>query len=123
MLRPLLFTALLAISACATPTNDGAQPASASARDCFFSSQVHGFNPVDGHHIRISVGASDNYILTTNWNAYDLQYAERIALRSSTGSICTGNGLGVEVIGGDNHQHFPISAIERETTPTAPQGS
>ena len=126
MLRPLFLITLLAMSACAMQAeNGGPQTAASSPRDCFLSSQVRGFNPLDAHHIRISVGASDQYILTTDWNAYDLQYAERIALRSTTGSICTGNGLGVDVIGGSYRQRYPISNIARapEAAPTAPQGS
>lgn len=124
MLRRIVLVTALLVSACATGTAEQ-QASSGAPRDCFLSSQVRGFNPVDGHHIRISVGANDQYLLSTEWNAYDLQYAEHIALRSSTGTICTGNGLGVEVIGGDNHQHFPISAITRvpDTAPPAPQGS
>lgn len=125
MLRSLFLTAALVLSACATQTPAGDAQASASGpRDCFLSSQVRGFNPVDRNHIRISVGASDQYILTTDWNAYDLQYAEHIALRSTTGSICTGNGLGIDVIGPPNNQRYPISNIAREPAPApAPQGS
>jgi hypothetical protein len=127
MMRPLFLTALLVISACAaqTPSAGGAEASAQGPRDCFLSSQVRGFNPIDRNHIRISVGASDEYILTTNWNAYDLQYAEHIALRSTTGSICTGNGLGVDIIGGRNHQRYPVSDIARapEAAPAASQGS
>lgn len=125
MLRSLFVTAALLVSACATGAPEPQQADAAAGRDCFFSSQVRGFNPVDSHHIRISVGAGDQYILTTSWNAYDLQYAERIALHSTTGTICTGNGLGVDVVGGDNHQRYPITGIERapQTPSPAPQGS
>lgn len=124
MLRPLFAAAILLLSACATDAAQPQQQASAGARDCFLSSQVRGFNPIDRNHIRISVGASDQYVLTTNWNAYDLQYAENIALRSTTGSICTGNGLGVDIIGPPNHQRYPVSNIARAPqAPAAPQGS
>jgi hypothetical protein len=125
MLRRIVILTALLVSACATGAAEQQQAGASAGRDCFLSSQVRGFNPVDAHHIRISVGANDQYLLTTEWNAYDLQYAEHIALRSTTGTICTGNGLGVDVMGGANHQRFPISAITRvpDTAPPAPQGS
>jgi hypothetical protein len=125
MLRRIAIVTALLVSACATGAQPQQQARALGARDCFLASQVRGFNPVDAHHIRISVGASDQYVLGTDWNAYDLQYAERIALHSTTGTICTGNGLGVDVVGGDNHQRYPINSIERapQPAPAAPQGS
>jgi hypothetical protein len=79
---------------------------------------VRGFNVVDDSHVELRVGASDRYILTTGWNARDLNWDERIGLRSSTGSICTGNGLGVEIVGGEPRRRFPVVEIERAPAPT-----
>lgn len=120
MLRTTMIAAALALSACAS-TGD-TQTASAGERDCFFSNSVSGYNIIDDHHIRVSAGASRSYILETNWNARDLDWTQAIALRSSTGSICTGNGLGVEVIGGEPQRTYPITSITREPE-AAPQGS
>jgi hypothetical protein len=66
------------------------------------------------NHIRVSVGAGRHYILTTNWNARDLVWTENVAIRSTTSWICTGNGLGVELIGGRPRRTYPIQGIERE---------
>lgn len=121
MLRTALIAAALALSACAS-TAAGDQTSSSGPRDCFFANTVNGYNIVDDHHIRVNVGASRSYILTTSWNARDLDWTQAIALRSSTGSICTGNGLGVEVIGGEPRRTYIISSIEREPE-QAPQGS
>ena len=127
MPRIALFAAALFLSACATETEVASQQAAASAdaRDCFFSSNVNGFDVIDDHHVGIRVGVNRNYILTTSWNASDLNWAHAIAIRSTTGSICTGSGLGVEIIGGDPRRTYSIDAIERapEPTPTAAQGS
>lgn len=117
MLR-IAFSALtaLALAACA---NTGEETASAGARDCFRSENVNGFNMVDRNTIEVRVGASRRYLLTTNWPADELNYAERIAIRSTTGQICTGNGLGVEIFGGRPPVAYPIQAIARAPEPAA----
>lgn len=126
-MRTVLIVAALLLSACASAA-DGGQIAAATpaeGRDCFFSSSVRGFDVIDNNHVNIRVGANRNYVLTTSWNASDLNWAHAIAIRSSTGSICTGNGLGVEIIGGRPRQTYPVQGIERapEAAPAAPQGS
>lgn len=112
--------AALALAACATEPADS----TAEATDCFRSEDVRGYTVIDNTHIGISVGASREYVLTTMWNARDLDWTQAIAIRSATGRICTGNGLGVELIGGDPQRTYPIVSIERapEEEP-APQGS
>ncbi|MBX3430360.1 MAG: hypothetical protein KF779_12340 [Hyphomonadaceae bacterium] len=102
---------LWTLAACASTEASGEQ--SASAQDCFLSAQVTGYNLIDDHNVGLSVGASRDYVLTTTWNARDLDWTHAIALRSSTGRICTGNGLGVEIIGGDPRRTYPISQIAR----------
>ena len=123
-MRTLLITsALLALAACST-TAAGTATASAapSGRDCFHARDINGYGVIDDHHVRLTIGASRKYILTTNWDARDLDWSQRIAVRSPTDWICTGNGLGVEVIGGQPVQHYPISDVSREPPPPA-QGS
>jgi hypothetical protein len=113
--------ALWTLAACASTDSDATQVA--SNRDCFRSAQVNGYNVIDNNHIGLRVGASRNYVLTTMWNARDLDWTHAIAIRSSTGLICTGNGLGVELIGGDPRRTYPIVSIERAPEDPAPQGS
>ncbi|MGE0739886.1 MAG: DUF6491 family protein [Hyphomonadaceae bacterium] len=110
----------LALSACAS-TEQTAQ--SGEGRDCFRSEQVSGYSLVDDRHIGLSVGASRRYVLTTNWNARDLDWSHAIAIRSTTGLICTGNGLGVDVIGGDPQRTYAIVGIERAPDDAPQQGS
>ncbi len=124
----LLTTALLATAfltaACASEGAQTASAAPAGDRDCFAASTVSGFNYIDNHHVRLSAGPNRDYILTTTWNARDLDWTQAIALRSSNNFICTGNGLGVEIVGGPNHQTYPITGIARAPEPApAPQGS
>lgn len=116
--------ASLALAACATQPTDGSTATTAASNDCFRSEDAHGFTMADEHHIRVHVGASRNYILGTTWNARDLNWTEALAIRSATGRICTGNGLGVEVIGGEPRRTYPITSIERAPDDTPPaQGS
>jgi hypothetical protein len=116
-----LFTlayAALAVSGCAT------QAASApDGRDCFQNAQISRYSVIDDHRVRVSVGPSRRYILSTNWNAHDLVWREAIAfVRPPTGSA-RGSGLGVEVIGGRPRRHYPINSIEREPEPQPPTES
>jgi len=120
MLRTsLLVLSVLALSACATQ-EETAIPSGGG--DCFFASEVDGYSLVDNNTVRVQVSPTRNYLLRTQWNARDLNWTRAIAIRSSTGTICTGNGLGVEIVGGDPRQTYPVSAIEREPDPV-PAGS
>lgn len=113
------FSALIALTLAACAST-GADTAGAGDRECFRSENVNGFNMVDRNTIEIRVGASRRYLLTTNWPTTELNFAERIAIRSTTGQICTGNGLGVEIIGGHPPIAYPIQGIVRAPEP-APQ--
>lgn len=114
-----LFATLLTLGACTTPAASADPP---SGRDCFASRSILGYSVVDEHNVKVHVGASRDYILSTTWNARNLDWSEAIALRSPTGWICTGNGLGVEVRGGRPPQTYPITSITRAPEP-APRGS
>ncbi|MBS0386317.1 MAG: hypothetical protein JSS00_13330 [Proteobacteria bacterium] len=113
-----LFAVLLTLGACATPASETPP----SGRDCFASRSILGYSIIDEHSVKVHVGASRDYIFSTTWNARDLNWSEAIVLRSTTGWICTGNGLGVEVTGGRPRRTYPITNIERAPEP-APQGS
>lgn len=111
-------TALL-VCACAPSAADQAVAAT-SDRDCFHAGDVNGFNVIDQNNVRISLGAGRNYIMTTQWNTRWLNWDTEIVLRSTTGWICAGNGLGVELVGGEPRRTYAIRSIRRETE--APQG-
>jgi len=112
---------LRTLAACASTSASDGQ--SASSLDCFRSEQVSGYSVIDNHNIGLSVGASRRYVLTTGWNARDLDWTLAIALRSSTGRICTGNGLGVQIIGGDPQRTYPVTQISRAPDDNPVQGS
>lgn len=115
-----VFVAALAGCATATDTASTTPPAD---RDCFAAHSVRGYELIDDNNIRIDVGASREYILGTMWDAHDLDWTQAIALRSTSGWICTGNGLGVEVIGGEPRRTYPINSITRAPDEAPIQGS
>lgn len=112
------FLALIALvlPACAT---EGAS-STAADRDCFNANAVRGYDVIDDRHVAVNVGARDRYVLTTHWNARDLHWTNEVALRSTTGFICAGSGLGVEIIGGEPRQTYHIISIERAPETAAP---
>ena len=123
MLR-LALAAIATLAACATPAGDQAATPAAD-RDCFNSDNVSGFTYIDENHIGLAVGANRKYVLTTMFNARDLDWSQAIAIRSTTNWICTGNGLGVDIIGGEPRRTYPINEIARapDEAPNADRGS
>ncbi len=112
---------LWTLAACATTETANTQTADGS--DCFRAEMVSGYSVIDNNHIGITVGANRDYVLTTMWNARELDWTHAIAIRSSTGRVCTGNGLGVEIIGGDPQRNYPVSLIARAPDAEPVQGS
>jgi hypothetical protein len=107
---------VFALSACASP-----QTASAPGHsDCFRTADVNGYAIVDDTHVDVTVGPNRHYILTTFFNARDLDWSQTIALRSHTNWICTGSGPNwAEVIGGRPRRSYPITEIVRAPPPPA----
>ncbi len=117
MWRIGLFASALLLAACASAGVDTA--GAAASRECFRSESVSGFNVVDQNTIEVRVGASRRYLLTTNWPTHNLDYSQRIGLRSATGQICTGSGVGVDIIGGEPVTTYPVQSIARAPEPAA----
>ena len=112
--------ATLALAACAAQSPSDP---SLAGRDCFNANTARGFEMIDQNNIRVRVGANRHYILTTTWNARDLDWTQTIGLRSTSGWVCTGPGLGVDVIGGRPRRTFPISSITRQPDEPAVEGN
>lgn len=115
MLRMSLFASVLLLTACATAAEESAS--AAGERDCFNSEVVSGYTVIDRHSIEVRVSPSRRYILTTDWATNNLDFSEHVALRSATGRICTGNGLGVEIIGGSPVRNYPVQSVARAPQP------
>jgi hypothetical protein len=92
-----LLMALLALSACTSEPKPPPGVAAADNRKCFWASQVNNFQAVDENIVNIRVGVRDVYQMTMFGPCPEIDWANRIALRSHGGSsICT--GLDAEVI-------------------------
>ena len=103
----------LALAACAS-TETGDTAAAPEGRDCFNADNVSGYTYIDNQHVGISVGANRKYILTTMFNARDLDWTQAIALRSTSSWVCTGNGLDLQLhTRGPLHQTFAITNVAR----------
>ncbi len=113
----LLFAGMLVAAALlAGPPPAGADqpaPAPAPAKTCFYASQVDGWNYLDDHTVRLSVGPSRQFDVTIMGTAPWLSSHETIGIKSSpTDLVCTGNGLGVEVFQqGPFHQRWAVTNI------------
>lgn len=115
----VILAAALGLAACATT----GEQASTEGRDCFYASNVTGYNMIDDRHVGVSVGANRHYVLETMFNANELDWTQAIALRSTTGQICTGSGIGVDIIGGEPRRTYPIVSISRAPDETGAPGS
>ena len=114
--------AALALTACATANQSASN--TPGDRDCFSASSINGYNIVDDHNVTVRVGAGRSYNLRLDWNARDLDWSNAIAIQSTTNFICTGNGLGTRIIGGEPRRDYFVREITRVAEPTpAAQGS
>jgi hypothetical protein len=117
----IIAAALAALAGCATQTASNEPGAD---RDCFSARSVSSYSVVDDHNIRVRVGPSRSYTLSTTWNVNDLDWTTALALQSDNGWICTGNVRGqVEVHGGQPPRSFPIDTVTRDPDAPAPTGS
>ena len=88
--------ALLALTAAAAGAAD--KPAKAPARnECFWTNNVNGFAAPDEHTLNVRVGVSEVYQFKMLGPCPDMDWNQRVALVSHTGSnICS--GMDAEVV-------------------------
>ena len=129
MLRRVFLAGLaVALSACATAGTTTQASAEAPAnRDCFRNEDINGFRVIEDNLVRVRVGVSRTYDMTTDWNARQLSWDHVLAIRSQSGWICTGSPLDVRIVGSQPVRSFYITSIERGpdrgTEQTQQQGS
>lgn len=121
MLRIILAAAtVLALSSCAGV--QGGDPAAAE-RDCFRVLDVDGYSIEDRDHVKVRISPSREYRLTIMQNTRGLDYGHVLSLHSRTSFVCVGDGLGVELRGGDTPIAYQVSRIERIPPETAANGA
>src|SRR5690606_26149204 len=100
------------LAACATPPDQAAGPAS-SGRQCFRPADVTGFRPVDRTTVIVSVGPRDRFRLDLMAPCPDVNWSERIGIRSRTMRVCT--GLDAEIVAPSSigPQTCPVRMVTR----------
>ena len=101
----------------------GAKAGDAPARNCFSAERVSGFAPVDGSTVRLRVGVKDEYEMTLLGFCPDVDWTQRIALRSMSGSsmICMSDAMGWEILVLDRHGIGPDRCRVRSIRKLEPQ--
>lgn len=119
--RTLAIAAALFTAACATPSEESA---AAGPRDCFFASQINGYNYIDSNHIGVTVGANRRYSFeVAPPNVRELSFSHSLAVVSDQSSICTGRLTGVHIVGGDPPNRWYVSEVVRLPDEPPAQGS
>ena len=97
----------------------GAQPkansAQSSGRQCFLPGQVNGFTALDRDTVHVKVSASQVYELELFGDCADIDWENRIGIRSTGGSSWVCQGLDAELIVNSpiGPQRCPVSTIRR----------
>ncbi|WP_135211006.1 DUF6491 family protein [Vitreimonas flagellata] len=112
----IVLACALALGACASTAAESADTAD---RDCFRPMDVSGFNVVDAERLKVRVGPSREYFLTVQGGTRDIRFDETLGIDAGHSFVCTGNGLGVRVIGGDHDFPRAVTRVERVPPPSA----
>ena len=92
-----------------------AEPARSAGRQCFLPGQVNGFTALDRDTVHVKVSASQVYELELFGDCANVDWEQRIAIRSTGGSSWVCQGLDAELIVPSpiGPQRCPVSTIRR----------
>lgn len=89
-MRPIILSAFaaVAVAGCAPMTG----PGTAAPRQCFFVSQVNGFEAEDERTVYVTVGVNDVYELAMAGPCPNVDWSQRIGIapRGGGSSVCAG---------------------------------
>ncbi|MBI3439921.1 MAG: hypothetical protein HY054_14945 [Proteobacteria bacterium] len=111
-LKLALAAALMAASSGVAPVLAANAAEPAPSRDCFPSRAITGYGISGEHTAYLTVGVR-HYFLHINESTRDLDYDHNVSVRSLSSFICTGNGLGVQLMGGYPPIPHQVVGIER----------
>ena len=97
-------------SACASAGEDRDRVRS-KERTCIHVSSINGFNPIDPKHLTISVGASKTYLVTLFSRCRELNWSEKIAIKSHSSWTCS-NSKDRILVDGDRCMISKIELVE-----------
>ena len=116
----------LAMTACAAgcTTAPGEQPTVTGSNDrqCFIASQVNGFRALDEETVHVTAGVNTVYELEIAGACPDVDWSQRIGIRSLSGSswVCRGYDAELLVPGPLGMQRCPVLSV-RKLTPAEAQ--
>jgi hypothetical protein len=92
------------------------KPASKPAPSCFYPNDVTNFAAQDDHTVNVRVGVRDVYQLVLFGSNPDIDWAQRIAVRSTAGStICAGLDATVIAPTPIGPQSYPVKTVRKLT--------
>ena len=115
--------AAMALTGCtATPPAPGAQAMAGHGRQCFNASTVNSFHAVNDQTVLVKVGVKHMYELQIVGTCPDIDWTQRLALRSRGGSPWVCQGLDAELIvpSPSGTQRCPVVGV-RELSPAEVQ--
>ena len=101
IITPTFAAALAIVAGCAPVSSESPTVASAAgseARQCLHVPSVNGFKAVDDDTVNVRAGVNDVYQLDLLGDCRDIDWNNRIALRSRGGGSFSCGPLGLEVI-------------------------
>jgi hypothetical protein len=121
--RPYVILPALALAAASavaawSPGGRGeavAAKAPSSARSCFLPRQVDGFNAVDRDTVNVTIGPRQVYQLELFGTCPDVDFSQRIGIRSTHGSswVCQGFDAELIVPGPSGVDRCPVTSIRK----------
>lgn len=107
--------AVLALAGCAGEGGDMARaPVAEGGQECFFRSQVSGFNSAGPRHIIVHTGPGERYEFETFGPCPDLDFSEAIGFEQvGPGMICSGLDVNLIVPSVIGPQKCPIRMIRK----------
>lgn len=92
---------LAAMTLSVAPTQADPRPPASDERACFFAATVSGWTRVDDKTVRVQVAGGKQFDLELMATPPSGLFQEAIVLKAEpSGSVCTGNGLGVSIVTG-----------------------
>jgi hypothetical protein len=107
-------TAMLTACAMSNQQPQG-QAARGAGQRCFLPSQVNGFNAVDSDTVQVTVGVNTIYELQIVGVCPDIDWSQRIGIRSTGGGSWICSGLDAELIVPSpmGVQRCPVTSVRR----------
>ena len=110
-----LLCAGLAAGALAAKDRSPHEPHGVSGKQCFFLSEVSGFNAAGRDRIMVNVGAGKRYLFRTLGSCPDIDFTENIGFdqRPGGGTICDGMDVDLIVLSTIGPRRCPVAMIRQ----------